>query len=348
MKIGLTYDLRDDYIRAGFSEEDTAEFDRADTIEALEDSLGRLGHATERIGHAGDLMNRLQAGDRWDLVFNIAEGLYGFGRESLVPALLDRFRIPYTFSDPATLALSLHKGFTKHVLVSLGLPTPAFAVVESIADIPGVGLDLPLFAKPVAEGTGKGITARSRIDSRSQLEVVVVELLRRFRQPVLLESYLPGREFTVGILGTGRQAEAIGALEVKLGPNAEPHGYSYANKEHYQERVEYGIAQGPEATEACHLALAAWRGLGCVDAGRIDLRQDIAGRMQLIEINPLAGIHPVHSDLPILWRLLGGEYDDLIGRIVDSAARRHGLLDASRHPVLQSRQEVRPSLQREV
>ena len=130
MRIGFTYDLRDDYLRQGYSEEDTAEFDAAETIDAIESALRSLGHAVDRIGGVKPLAARLAAGDRWDLVFNYAEGMFGFAREAQVPALLDAFQVPYTFSDGLVFALTLHKGLTKHVVRGLGLPTPDFAVVS--------------------------------------------------------------------------------------------------------------------------------------------------------------------------------------------------------------------------
>ena len=123
MKIGLTYDLRSDYLAAGYSEEETAEFDREDTIEAIENALSDLGHQPERIGHARRLVEALCQGHRWDLVFNIAEGMRGMGREAQVPAILDVYGIPYTFSDPLVMSLTLHKGMTKQILRDAGLPT---------------------------------------------------------------------------------------------------------------------------------------------------------------------------------------------------------------------------------
>ncbi|MEK7244000.1 MAG: D-alanine--D-alanine ligase, partial [Thermodesulfobacteriota bacterium] len=156
MKIGITYDLRDDYIAEGYTEEETAEFDHPRTIDAIEEALRDLGYETDRIGHLRALTRRLVAGDRWDLVFNIAEGLRGFGREAQVPALLDAWEIPYTFSDPLVLSLTLHKGLTKRVIRDFGIPTPDFAVVETPEEIAAMALPFPLFAKPVAEGTGKG------------------------------------------------------------------------------------------------------------------------------------------------------------------------------------------------
>ena len=150
MKIGITYDLRNDYLAEGYGEEETAEFDHPKTIAAIEAALRDLGYETDRIGHIRALAKRLVAGQRWDLVFNIAEGLRGFGREAQVPALLDAYDIPYTFSDPLVLTLTLHKGMMKRVIRDLGIPTPAFAVVESPEEIAGVRLPFPLFVKPIA------------------------------------------------------------------------------------------------------------------------------------------------------------------------------------------------------
>ena len=166
MHIGLTYDLRDDYLAAGYGEEETAEFDRIATIDALEGALRAGGHRTDRIGHAARLARLLTTGRRWDLVFNIAEGLHGLGREAQVPALLELYGIPYTFSDPLTMSLTLHKGLTKLVVRDAGLPTPDFAVVARLEDLAGVDLPYPLFAKPIAEGTGKGIDGASKLARR--------------------------------------------------------------------------------------------------------------------------------------------------------------------------------------
>src|SRR5688572_19957623 len=198
----------------------------------------------EPIGSIHQLTNRLAAGARWDLVFNIAEGLRGFGRESQVPALLDAYDIPYTFSDPLVLALSLHKGMAKRVVRDLGLPTPAFAVVETAADLATVDLPFPVFAKPVAGGTSAGVDGSSRIHDPEGLNRRCLELLERFRQPVLVEAYLPGREVTVGIVGTGTDARVLGVMEVLLQPGAEQDVYSYSNKAEYHGRVEYALATG--------------------------------------------------------------------------------------------------------
>lgn len=322
MKIGMTYDLRADYLAAGFGEEETAEFDRSETIDAIEGALRTLGHRTDRIGNLGSLVKRLAAGDRWDLVFNIAEGLYGFGREAAVPALLDAYRIPYTFSDPLMMSVTLHKAYAKRVVRDLGIPTPDFALIRSIEETEEVNLPYPLFAKPVAEGTGKGVTAVSKIVLPVQLKEVCRDLLATYRQPVLVETFLPGREFTVGIVGNGARARSIGVVEVVLLENSDPDVYSYRNKEICEEVVEYRAVDDAEAREAVRVALDVWHGLDCRDSGRVDLRSDATGRPSFIEINPIAGLHPEHSDLCIIAGKFGMSYQQLIAEIVANAMAR--------------------------
>lgn len=325
MKIGMTFDLRDEYLAAGYSEEATAEFDRADTIDSLENALRALGHQTDRIGHLKQLVSRLAAGDRWDLVFNICEGMHGIAREAQVPALLEAYEIPCTFADPVVMSVCLHKGLTKTLVEKAGLPTPQFAVVENMADVKNVKLPYPLFAKPIAEGTGKGISPASCISSFEELQGVCGELLQRFDQPVLVETYLCGREFTVGLLGSGDEARVLGTLEIVLLSNAEPGAYSYTNKERCEELVRYDLVSGindHEVQEAERIALAAWKELQGRDGGRIDLRSDGNGQPSFIEANPLAGLHPEHSDLPMIATKVGMPYQQLINEIVQSATKR--------------------------
>lgn len=322
MRVGLTYDLRSDYLKEGYSLEETAEFDKEDTIAGLEAAIAAHGHKVERIGHVRALVGRLAQEHRWDLVFNIAEGMRGIAREAQVPALLEAYGIPCTFADAGVLTLCLHKGYTKAVLQSAGVATAPFAVVEREADIARVALPYPLFVKPVAEGTGKGITPRSIVREARDLRPAVADLLTRFSQPVLVEPYLTGREFTVGLLGSGSSARAVAAMEIHLGEKAEPGLYSLSNKENYEDRVTYTIADDAMGREAMRVALEAWVALGCRDAGRADLRAGADGRVYFLEVNPLAGINEKTSDLPIMWRMLGRKYEDLIGIILDEAMGR--------------------------
>jgi D-alanine-D-alanine ligase len=325
MIIGLTYDLRSDYRKEGFSEEETAEFDRESTVEDIEQALQHLGYQTDRIGHVRHLVQRLACGDRWDMVFNICEGMHGIGREAQVPALLDAFLIPYTFSDPLVLSLTLHKGMTKCVVRDHGIPTPDFVIVEKMEDCATVTLPYPLFVKPNAEGTGKGINALSKVNNPGELNSTCKDLLSRYPSGLLVEEYLPGREFTVGILGTGAEGYPVGIMEILYKKEDTKNIYSYETKSDYLTAVEYKIPE-PEIAEACiSLALKTWRVLGCRDGGRVDLRVDRFGTPNFIEVNPLAGLDSVHSDLPILAYLHGYDFDRIIREIMLSARKRTGL-----------------------
>jgi D-alanine-D-alanine ligase len=213
-----------------------------------------------------------------------------------------------------------------------GIPTPDFAVVERLSDLdrvvnptevgfhgPGA---FPLFVKPVAEGSSKGVNRTSLVRDPDELAASCAELLERYQQPVLVEAFLPGREFTIGIVGTGSAAAALGVMEIHLHHEPDAGAYSRDNKLFYEHRVSYSLVDDEKRDEAIDLALSAWRTLGCRDAGRVDLRCDAGGAVHFLEVNPLAGLHPVHSDLVILCRLLGVGYHDLIGRILSEAFAR--------------------------
>ncbi len=324
MKIGFTYDLKDQYLAEGYSPEAAAEFDKPETIDGIERALHRLGHEVVRIGKLNSVVARLAAGERWDLMFNIAEGVRGYGREAQIPALLEGYDIPVTFGDSLCLAVCLHKAYAKQIVHAHNIPTPKYIVVENNhADLTDISLTFPVFAKPVAEGTGKGVTAKGKVLRPEQLGEICDELLDRFHQPVLVEEFLPGREFTVGIVGTGERARLVGTMEVVLLDNAEQDAYTYENKDKYEDRVRYRLAESDaEAVAAGEIALAAYRALGCRDAGRIDIRSDANGNPHFIEANPLAGLNPHHSDLPIICRLKNIGFDQLIADILTSASQR--------------------------
>lgn len=322
MRVGLTYDLKDDYQAMGLGEEACAEFDSIETIDAIDSFLRARGCKTVRIGHIKALTQRLAAGEDWDLVFNIAEGLHGRGREAQTPALLDAYGIPYVFSDPLVLSLTLDKALTKRIIRDAGLPTADFCIWPQPSPLP-----FPLFVKPLADGTARGISERSLVLNEKDLAAVAQRIEAQFGQPALVETYLPGREFTVGITGTGEAASIVAVMEIILMETAESHGYTYINKSQYVDRVRYRLVDDAEALEAGRTALEAWRTLGCRDGGRVDLRSDAVGVPHFLEVNPLAGLHPVLGDMVILARMSGISYTELLGRMLDSA-----LTDPARFP----------------
>ena len=323
--IGLAFDLKDDYMRMGYSQEEVAEFDSPETIEAIQNTLTSIGFKVIRIGNLFDLVRFLNEGRRCDLVFNICEGMHGLAREAQVPCLLDAYRIPYVFSEPEILNLTLDKALTKLVLKEAGVLSAPFLVIHSIEDISRVKLPFPLFVKPVAEGTSKGIDGFSIIENHLDLKKSVSYLLETFKQPVLVESFLPGREFTVGVIGNGNETRAIGAMEIILNKETPHPIYSYSVKKDWEKYVSYKIADDPVAIECIEIAVKVWKAIKGKDAGRIDFRLDAQGKPNFIEVNPLAGLNPTYSDLPILARLKGLDYQTLITEIMDSALKRAGL-----------------------
>jgi D-alanine-D-alanine ligase len=292
--------------------DETAEFDKEETVAALEAVLGRLGYETERIGNIFELVEKLATGKKWDMVFNIAEGLYGDGRESVVPAILDQYRIPYVFSGPVVMGVSLNKYLARLVVEAAGVPVSPGIIVAKARDLDNASsLSYPLFVKPVAEGTGKGITTRSVVHDHDSLVTLVMELLEKYHQPVLIEEYLPGREFTVGVTGNDIDVKVVGGMEVICKDNLP---YSIEVKENYQDIVRY-IPIDDACRQECN----------AVDACRVDMKADRNGRICFIEANPLAGLNPIHSDLPILSRLNGTGFDSLMEMIMNSARKRYGL-----------------------
>jgi len=278
-----------------------------------------MGYETESVGNAFQLIEALASGRKWDIVFNIAEGLYGDGRESVVPAILDQYKIPYVFSGPVIMGLSLNKHLAKLVVAASGVPVSPGCLITELKDMERCNLIYPLFVKPVSEGTGKGITEKSLVNTPAELTNMVKWILTEFRQPALVEEYLPGREFTVGLVGYGADAMAIGGMEVMTINNLP---YSVEVKENYQNYCTYKPLDNDIIDECKSVALRAWKALDAVDAGRVDLKADRNGKICFIEANPLAGLNPIHSDLPILSRMYGIEYQTLMEMIMKAAIKR--------------------------
>lgn len=319
MLIGLTYNLKSYYLAKGFSPERVAEFDSEETIEALESALKNGGHEVVRIGSLEQLVQRLQMAERWDLVFNIAEGMYGIGREAQIPALLDAYQIPFTFSSTEICAIALDKGLTNVIMKARGIKVADFKVVSTTKDVGKVKIPFPLFVKPIAEGTSKGINRFSKIESKESLISQCEYIFKTFRQPAMVEEYLPGREFTVGIIGNGTNAKAIGVMEITSVGDADEEAYTYENKQLYEDRIVYSVVDEPKVEK---LALKAWGVMNASDAGRVDVRCNAKGEPCFMELNTMAGLNPIYSDLCILCRLKGFPYDKLINTIVDSAISR--------------------------
>ena len=321
MKIGFTYDLRSKHQPDENSPADYyGEYESDETVAGITDALTTLGHEVTQIGNIISLVKFLAEGKRVDLVFNMAEGRHGRTRESQVPSLLEAYQIPYTFSDSLTLAICLDKGRAKEILKLAQIPTPAHQVFEPETDIETI-IAYPLFLKPLYEGTSKGINEKSIIYTKDALFARTKWLWSEYRQPVLLEKYLPGREFTVGILGTGKDAHVLGMMEVLLNEGGKIYGFH--EKENYTRLVSYQFdIESPLRDKLAKMALASWRTLECRDGGRVDIRLDDKGNPHVLELNTLPGLHLRDSDLTIIAHSVGMSFVELIDEILHHAMKR--------------------------
>ncbi len=315
-----------------------AEWDSPATIAAVESALSLLGNVI-RLEAKADFPERLRHA-RPDIVFNIAEGFHGVNREAHVPAICEFYGIPYSGSDPFTLALCLDKGRTKETLTFHGIPTPKFAVVEKLEGLKAVAgkLPFPLFVKPLHEGSSKGITDSNLCWDRTHLFKQADFLLESYRQPVLVEEYLPGKEFTCAVLGNGNEATVLPIVGMNF--DALPKGalpiYSFDAK-FVWDRPEnpLDIFQCParitKELQASieRVTLDAFRVLACRDWARIDVRLDAFGRPNVLEVNPLPGILPDPADnscLPKAARAAGIGYEELVQSCLKHAAARQGVV----------------------
>lgn len=336
MRIGLTYSLKPAGPLPPDAPDDLyEELDVDATIAALKAALHRLGHEVELLGDGPQLLERLMRpgyAAALDGVFNMAEGRSGRGREAQVPALLELLMVPATGSDVSTLALALDKHLAKLVARASGLPVAPSCLVGADAAPAVASLRYPLFVKPVSEGSSMGISARSVCRTPQQLSDAVAFVNDTYRQPALVEEFLPGDEFTVGVVGTGAQARIVGVMQLMPRMPMCEFIYSVTYKRDYTDDLSYRMTpeirrEGSDAEarlrEIESIALTAHRTFGCRDVSRVDLRCDRDGRVNFVEINPIPGLRPGgYSDLVLLAEGHGWSFDSLIGAILNSARER--------------------------
>jgi D-alanine-D-alanine ligase len=319
IRVGFTYNVKRSH--AG---DDEAEWDPPETIIAIANALARAGHIVVHLEATPDLPRVLAEADV-DLIFNIAEGVEGRNREAQVPALCELLGIPYTGSDSATLAIALDKALGKKVLLQHDILTPKFQLMESPRERLSPDMKFPLIVKPNAEGSSKGIGSTSVVDTEEELRAAVKRTVETYRQPALVEEYVAGREFTVGLLGDKRP-RVLPPMEIKFKKtdNSRP-VYDYAVKQEWEEYVYYECpAKLTEAEQRAmeKIARATFSALDCRDVARVDLRMAPDGRIYVLEVNPLPGLTPGYSDLVLIAQAVGMEYDQLIGEIMIGGLRR--------------------------
>jgi D-alanine-D-alanine ligase len=319
VRVGFTYNLK----REKGSDEE-AEWDPPETIKAISDAIKSYGHTVVPLEATADLPRVLAEADV-DCIFNIAEGLIGRNREAQVPALCELLGIPYTGSDSATLAIALDKALAKKVLKQHGILTPEFQLFETGKEKLNPALKFPVIVKPNTEGSSKGIAGTSVVDDEPQMRVLVKNLIEKYRQPALVEEYIPGREFTIGLLGD-RRPRALPPMEIvfKNTKNERP-VYDFEVKQEWEKHVEYVCPANLTAAEHRTLdraALDTFEALDCRDVARVDLRMSKDGHAYVLEVNPLPGLTPDYSDLVMIAKAAGIEYRSLIGEILAGGLKR--------------------------
>ncbi|MSQ95249.1 MAG: ATP-grasp domain-containing protein [Gemmataceae bacterium] len=322
MKIGITYNLKSAAPKLpGVADDADEEFDSPHTIEAIAKVLRGMGHSVALLGDGREFLEKVLA-DRPDLVFNFAEGVgVSRSREARVPAVLDMLGIPYTGSDPFTMAVTLDKDCAKKLVALAGVAVPHSFALEAdapVASIPIAQLKFPLVVKPAWEGSSKGIRSKCLVNEAREIPDVVESLRQAHPQTVLLEEYIEGDELTVGLLGNDPPS-ILGVMRVVPKFQVERFIYSLEIKRDYRKLVTYECPPpSPRVEEAARIA---FRALGCRDVSRVDFRvRD--GVPYFLEVNPLPGLNPDDSDLVILAGLVGWSYERLVSAVVEAALKR--------------------------
>jgi D-alanine-D-alanine ligase len=326
LKVGFAFNVKRLNPDLGGEQDDEAEYDSPKTLQAIREAIASYGHEVVDLEATSDLPILL-ASTPVDVVFNIAEGFKGRSRESQVPALLELLDIPYTGSDPAALNVSLDKALAKRMVKTHGVLTPDYLVMNTGKErLPKDMPPFPLLVKPVAEGTSKGVTKKSIVRDEAELREVAREMIAKYRQPALVEEYVAGREFTVGLLGE-RRPRVLPPMEIVFLDASDPTPiYSFEMKQDWNDQIRYEVPAKLTPRELDRLERAArevFAALGCRDVARVDFRMDALGRIYFIEANPLPGLTPGWSDLVLIAQAAGIEYRALIGEILSFAIRRY-------------------------
>jgi len=336
MRVGIAFDLKADHAAPADAPDDLyEEFDSPVTVQSIADALRSAGLTVTELGNGKRLLAALLQSPP-DFVFNIAEGVgISRNREARVPAVCEMLGIPYTGSDPLTLAVALDKEMTRRIVADTEVALPKGFVLAKPADsYDGDGselsatlieneLSLPVIAKPVCEGSSKGIRNRCLIDSLEQFGPTVVELWSSYKQAVLVEEFIVGEEVTVGIVGND-PPRVLGAMRVVPNKSTDKFVYSLEVKRNWEELVTYECPPKLPADVLNRIersALEVYATVGCQDVARIDFRiRD--GVPFFIEINPLPGLNPISSDLILISKAMGVSHSELILRIFNAAVAR--------------------------
>lgn len=329
MRIGITYNLKSDIVPplgSTLPEDALEEFDLPKTVEALQEILEGEGHKVFLLG--GNLSVAEKVKDHQiEFVFNIAEGFQGRNREAHIPALLELLEVPYSGSDPLGLALTLDKALTKRIALSLGIPTPEFWVLDESREVEQIPDQFPLFVKPLWQGSSKGIRETSRVEDKFQLNREINRLFENYPgEPALVEKYIPGREFTVGVIGND-SPEILGVMEIAFrDPGKKDFCYSLEVKRDWKALVEYRFPARLDSVVELRIREATeqlFKTLRLRDVARFDFRVNPQGQFYFLEANPLPGLAPDSGDIVLLSQKKGWSYQELILKIARAALSRY-------------------------
>ena len=325
LRVGFTFNVKRVKPHVDGTADEEAEYDPPKTLQAIREAIASFGHEVVDLEATPELPYILQNA-QVDVVFNMAEGFKGRNREAQAPALLELLDIPYSGSDPAALSIALDKGLAKRMVRQHGILTPNFVVLSTGKERLPKELKFPLIVKPVAEGSSKGVHLKSVVENEAELRDAAREMIAKYHQPALVEDYIAGREFTVGLLGE-RRPKALPPMEVVfLDPNDTRPVYSFEYKQDWTQRIRYDIPPKIEPALVKSLEKAAresFIALGCRDVARVDFRMDASGKVYFLECNPLPGLTPDWSDLVLIAKAAGIDYRTLIGEILSGAIRRY-------------------------
>lgn len=323
--VGLTYDLKTDYkFKDGDPADANAEFDHPSTIDVIANAIEANNFKVERIGNAGNLLERL-ASLKVDIVFNISEGVSGRNRESQVPAILEMAGIPFVGADALTLGLTLDKVMAKKIFIADKIPTPKFFEVNSSEQLSNTNhYKFPLIVKPRFEGSSKGLSESSRVETREELREQVEYIVNTYKQPALIEEFISGQEFTVAIIGND-EPEIMPVVQIKIDGKLKLNDKFYTFARITSDRLEYVCPAKISAELKSilnELALKTYRAVECRDFGRVDFRVDQDGKPYVLEINPLPSLS-TEDVFKLVAESIGITYEDIIGKILNSAIKRY-------------------------
>ena len=327
-RVGLTYDLRDEYIfKKGEPSDANAELDHKDIIDIVSQIFKRSGHQVIKIGNVRNLLKFLKEKQKKvDIIFNVAEGLYGRNRESQVPVILEMYGIPFVGSDGLTLGLTLDKLIAKKILSCDNIPTPKFFEISDIASMNGFGFNFPLIVKPRYEGTSKGLSEKSVVMNNSRLRQQAQWLISVYKQPALVEEFILGQEFTVAVMGN-KNPIALPVVQIRIEGKLDLGQMFYTHSRINSNSLDYICpARLPKALERKirDLALITYQAVECRDFARVDFRVDKKGNPYVLEINPLPSLSP-EDTFALVGTYLGVGYERMINWILEEGLMRYGL-----------------------